>query len=242
VRIFEYDSLLSTQQQARGLLETISPPFAVLAAEQTAGMGRRGNVWHSPKGNLYTTLALPFDKPATDTPFLSYAVAVALGNVLEALGCVDVHLKWPNDVLLNGQKVAGILLERLENRVLVGIGLNVAVAPDNATCLRAHKIPIVSMSNLLQQIGDSITQLLREWNERGVNVILKKWFEKAAYLSQEVTIQVENRVLSGKFIGICVDTGSLLLRDKMGTLHRLQVGTMVHTLRVVKKKLYAACH
>jgi BirA family biotin operon repressor/biotin-[acetyl-CoA-carboxylase] ligase len=242
VKIFDYSCVTSTQDIARTLLLEQPAPFAVIAEQQTAGEGRRGNVWHSPKGNLYTTIVLPFDKLATDTPFLSYAVAVALGNVLEALGCTCVQLKWPNDVLLNGQKVAGILLERLEDTVLVGIGLNVAVAPDNATCLVAHTISIVSMSNLLRRIVDSISELLREWNKKGAETILEKWLAKAAYLNQQVTIQQENHVLEGVFLGIDRETGGLLLKDRAGARHCLQVGAMVHTLRTLNKELYAVSH
>jgi BirA family biotin operon repressor/biotin-[acetyl-CoA-carboxylase] ligase len=242
VKIFDYSCVTSTQDIARALLLEESAPFAVIAAEQTGGVGRRGNVWQSPKGNLYTTLVLPFDNPASDTPFLSYAVAVALSEVLESLGCAAVQLKWPNDVLLNGQKVAGVLLERLDNIVLVGVGLNVAVAPDNATCLKQHSIDIVSLTDLTHRIVDSITQLLREWNEKGADTILEKWLAKAAYLNQEVTIQQENRMLEGVFIGIDTHTGGLLLQDSSGKTHCLQVGAMVHTLRTNNKELYAASH
>ena len=95
------------------------------------------------------------------------------------------------------------------------------------------------MSNLLHPIVDSITQLLREWNEKSVETILEKWLAKAAYLTQEVTIQQENRVLEGVFVGIDVATGGLLLKDKAGETHCLQVGAMVHTLRTLNKELYA---
>lgn len=111
----------------------VAPWTALRAGLQRGGRGRHGNVWQSPPGNLYLSIAMPTTLPLSRAPLLSLAAGVALAEALEELG-VDARLKWPNDVWWRQRKLAGLLLEAsssargLESLVL-GIGLNVVSAP-----------------------------------------------------------------------------------------------------------------
>jgi len=124
----------STQQEARRLIEEglAGPGDAVVADEQTAGRGRFGRTWISPRGGLYATVILPSD------PLLPLKAGLALVRVLRSAD-VSAGIKWPNDVLVEDRKIAGVLIETTGNLSLVGIGLNLTSAPlDTATYVARH--------------------------------------------------------------------------------------------------------
>ena len=150
-RLAAFESLDSTNAQARRMATDGVPDGTVVwAASQTAGRGRQGRQWQSPKGNLYCSIVIRPEMPAAEAAQLSFVTALALGDAVSDLlpGGAELHYKWPNDLLLGGCKLAGILLEssgavggRLD-WLVVGAGLNVADHPDvtdgyRATSLRA---------------------------------------------------------------------------------------------------------
>ncbi|MCK5828204.1 biotin--[acetyl-CoA-carboxylase] ligase, partial [Candidatus Bipolaricaulota bacterium] len=121
----------STQHIARRLIEQglASMGDAVVADEQTTGQGRFGRSWISPRGGLYATIILP------SGPLLSLKAGLALVRALRRAG-VSAGLKWPNDVLVEDRKIAGVLVEAAEEHSLVGIGLNLISSPlDSSTCV-----------------------------------------------------------------------------------------------------------
>ena len=124
----------STQYEARRLIEEglAGAGDAVVADEQSAGRGRFGRVWISPTGGMYATVILPSD------PLISLKAGLALVSVLRRAG-VSAGLKWPNDVLVEDRKIAGVLIETTDELSLVGIGLNLVSAPlDTATCVARY--------------------------------------------------------------------------------------------------------
>lgn len=124
----------STQQEARRLIaeERVSQGDLVVADEQTAGRGRFGRTWISPRGGLYVTVILAPD------PLLPLKAGLAVVDVLRSEG-IDAGLKWPNDVLVGDLKIAGVLIEIVGEYALVGIGLNLTSAPLNtSTCLARY--------------------------------------------------------------------------------------------------------
>ena len=116
----------------------------VHADEQTAGRGRLAHTWFSPPGNLYLSILLRTGEPAARAAELSFLAALAVSDTVEALlpRQIRTMLKWPNDVLVNGAKIAGILLEQVDDATIIGIGLNILQAPSNlaykATTVVAH--------------------------------------------------------------------------------------------------------
>ena len=132
--IHHIERTASTQVEARKLIAEGGAKTGdiVLANEQTAGRGRFGRTWISPNGGLYATVILP------STRLLSLKAGLAVVRVLRSAG-LDAGLKWPNDVMVEDHKIAGVLVEADGDRSLVGIGLNLTSAPlDTATCLARY--------------------------------------------------------------------------------------------------------
>ncbi|MDX1581941.1 MAG: biotin--[acetyl-CoA-carboxylase] ligase, partial [Alphaproteobacteria bacterium] len=134
-----HESLPSTNDEARRLAESESAGHgtAVMALTQTAGRGRRGRSWVSEPGNLFFSLLLRPKRPVSEVATLSFVASLAVRDMLARWVDPDeLSLKWPNDVLLSGRKVCGILLEGVSgaeglNGVIVGIGVNLRHAPEN---------------------------------------------------------------------------------------------------------------
>lgn len=155
----------TSTEAARRLAAGDKAPFAVLASEQTAGRGRRGASWESGAGNLYLTVALPL-APGEGAGVLSLKAAVLIARFLQRETGLRCTLKWPNDVLFNGGKLGGLLLEGHGEALLVGIGLNLSVAP----ALPGAAYPAVSLSFLTGRnhdpgaVGDALAHYLAdEW-------------------------------------------------------------------------------
>jgi len=122
----------STNAEALRLAPSLDGPCWILARRQTAGRGRLGRRWHDPAGNFAATLALPLDEPPARMALRSFVAALALHDALEAVTGLNgaFQLKWPNDVLLNGGKLSGVLLEAgADQTLIVGIGVNLRSAP-----------------------------------------------------------------------------------------------------------------
>ncbi|NBX65714.1 MAG: biotin--[acetyl-CoA-carboxylase] ligase [Proteobacteria bacterium] len=225
--------LPSTMDEARRLAEENASEGAVVqAGVQTAGRGRFGNQWASPEGNLYMTLLL---RPPVATRFcaqLSFAIAVALAETLEGQGVPReaVKLKWPNDVLVDGRKIAGILLEMESGQndapafLLAGIGVNVAVAPEGATHVQAYAKQAVLESfrdALVQNIGG----LYDHWIKRGYAEIRARWLSQAYGMGQPVTARMAERKAEGIFEGIDAE-GNLILSDGAGVTRTIHSGAV----------------
>ena len=127
-----YESLGSTNDEARRLAQAGAAHGTVVAArQQTAGRGRVGRVWVSPPGNLYLSVLLRLDRPPARLAELSFVAALAVADMVDAFlpPGIRAALKWPNDVLVRGAKISGILVEQTEAATLLGIGVNVAHCP-----------------------------------------------------------------------------------------------------------------
>lgn len=129
--LWKMDVVPSTMDAAREAPACGGTPLTVVARAQTAGRGRYDRVWKSPpEGGIYLTVRIPWNRPVAQAPVVSLGAALALARLSAELGCPDVVLKWPNDLLLNGAKAAGLLAEMADTpdgpAVLVGAGLNVA--------------------------------------------------------------------------------------------------------------------
>jgi len=136
-----YDSVASTQDTVLERLrdEALAEGYVLQALEQKGGKGRHGRSWDSPPGNLYCSFVLQPKIDARDLGQLSLMVAVALARAVERFSETRPALKWPNDVLLGGRKCAGILLNNdpQAKAVVVGVGVNLAYAPDYGACVQA---------------------------------------------------------------------------------------------------------
>ena len=155
--IHHIDRTTSTQQEARRLIAEGKAEYGdiVVANEQTAGRGRFGRTWISPSGGLYATVILPSD------PLISLKAGLAIVRVLRSVG-INAGLKWPNDVLVEGRKIAGVLIETDGDHSLVGIGLNLTLAPlDTATCV-ARYVELFDRDEWVQSIAGALIEISQE--------------------------------------------------------------------------------
>lgn len=203
-------------------------PLWILAGEQTAGRGRRARPWISPRGNFHATLAMRVDGPPAQVALRSFAAALALRDALVGLtGLPQAFLlKWPNDVLLNGGKVAGILLEASGDLLAIGIGVNLIAAPP-AEAVEPGATPPVS---LLHETGLRITPeaflnalapayAAREeaFRNGGFAALRPDWLAHAARLGTGITARTGAETRQGIFETVDA-TGNLILRTASATL------------------------
>jgi BirA family biotin operon repressor/biotin-[acetyl-CoA-carboxylase] ligase len=219
-------SVESTNAEAARLAPTLVGPCWILAHDQTGGRGRRGRPWQSLPGNFYGTLVERPAGPPDRVALRSFAAALALAGALDALTGqpAAVTLKWPNDVLLNGGKVAGILLEALGAgrgvaHLAVGIGINLAAAPP-PQAVEPGAVPPVSV---LAETGlrvppeamlDALAPAYAQWSGRldaeGFGPLRTAWLARAARLGQVIRARTGTRDRSGRFETIDA-TGALVL-------------------------------
>jgi BirA family biotin operon repressor/biotin-[acetyl-CoA-carboxylase] ligase len=224
VRYLRFDTLGSTNAEALTRARAGERgPLWVVAATQTAGRGRRGAAWMSAPGNLSATLLLTEPSPPAAAPQLSFVAALALHDAVAAcappLG-PSLKLKWPNDLLLGGAKVAGILIEGESDpafAVAVGIGVNCAHHPDGtaypATDLAAAGA-LVTPDALLAETAAAMTKRLAQWGlGQGFASIRADWLKRAAGLGGDIRVRLPEREFSGRFEGLD-ETGRLLVLER----------------------------
>jgi BirA family biotin operon repressor/biotin-[acetyl-CoA-carboxylase] ligase len=226
VRHLAYETLGSTNAEALAHARAGERgPLWITARNQSAGRGRRGSVWVSAPGNLYATLLLTEPSPAELAPQLSFVAALALHDAIAAcapqLGPM-LHVKWPNDLLLNSAKVAGILIEGESSpafAVAIGIGVNCAAHPEGtaypATDLAAAGAP-VTPGHLLAVLSAAMMRQIEQWQcGQGFSAIRADWLKRAAGLGQDIRVRLPERELSGLFKGLD-DAGHLLVLERHG--------------------------
>ena len=203
--------------------------LVIRADRQTAGRGRRGRTWNSPQGNLYTSILLRPNRSAAEAAALGFAAVVAIGDVAEALlppGTLVQH-KWPNDLLIKGSKVSGILLEAQPGFVVLGIGVNIASHPADtpypATDLIAAGAAPIAPQTLLERLLTAFAPLYDSWERSGFAALLPAWHGRAAGLGEMIEVRLERETLSGTFLDLEPD-GTLRLGLSDGTERRIAAG------------------
>lgn len=236
-RLIELDSVASTMEEARHRAEEGAEDGTLIwAKEQLKGKGRQGRTWASPRGNLYLSLILrPECAPATAAQ-LSFLASVALGEAVGAVAppMVEVTFKWPNDVLFNGRKGAGILLESKSapggeiEYVILGMGVNVQSHPEEsaypATSLRFEGCPpTLNEAQLLEAFARSFLSRANTWIEEGFPPIRKAWLAHAISLGKEIEVRLPKETLTGTFEDLDAD-GVLQLRLADGSVKAISAG------------------
>ncbi|MGN6146763.1 MAG: biotin--[acetyl-CoA-carboxylase] ligase [Mesorhizobium sp.] len=219
----------------------------IVSKRQESGRGRRGRVWATPQGNLAATLLVVIDGDLKGAATLGFVAGLALADALDAVvpgGRIAVgldgagsgrnrfELKWPNDVLASGAKLAGILLESSllgEGRfaVAVGIGVNVVAHPQDlpypATSLAALGSSC-DAETLFLALSDAWSVNARLWDSgHGLSAIRRRWLERAAGLGGEVAVRIDGNVVRGTFETIDEDC-RFVIRDESGARLTIAAG------------------
>lgn len=221
----------STNAEAMRLAPTLGGPAWILARRQVAGRGRRGRAWADPPGNFAATLVMRPEGGPGDAARLSFVAALALYDALG--GLIGPHgrlaLKWPNDVLLNGGKLSGILLESSGtgpgvHALAIGIGVNLAAAPDNAAVEGGALRPVslkdeTGLSILPEELLDALAPAFDHWQRQqrdfGFATIRNAWLARAARLGETIIARTGQSETEGRFEGID-DSGALMLTTSRG--------------------------
>lgn len=223
------DRVDSTNAEAMRLAPALSGPTWIMARQQTAGRGRRGRAWTDPPGNFAATLVLRPQGGPGDAARLSFVAALAVHDALRQL-CgpqLNVALKWPNDVLLNGGKLSGILLESIGagasiQALAIGIGVNLAAVPDTVEPEATRPVSLqgetglsVSPDDFLSALAVAFDDWSRQMRDFGFAPIRAAWLARAARLGETITARTGTTETTGRFEGID-DTGALILTGPRG--------------------------
>ena len=225
-----YDRLIldttdSTNEEARRRAPAPGPLW-ILARKQTAGRGRLGRDWSSPRGNLTATLLIGRDEAPGELAKLSFHAALALADLLAHFAPgAEIALKWPNDALLNGRKAAGILLENFgpggghKANLAIGIGVNLAHHPDPATS-RWPPTSLLAETGAAPGVEEALLVLadhLDHWlGVADFATVRAAWLARASHLGQRIEARLESQTLSGIFEDVDAE-GALVLRTPQGT-------------------------
>lgn len=199
------------------------PPFVVLAERQSGGRGRRGRHWASPFGeNLYYSLGLQVDGGMRQLEGLSLVVGLALLQVVRKAGLAEAGLKWPNDVLVNGRKIAGILLELSGDpagacHVVIGIGLNVNMLPGERvaidqpwTSMRAELGCVLDRNQLVLELNSQLSRYLAIQQSNGFPALQKEWQDNHLWQGRKVVLAAGGEPIEGVVLGVD-DSGAIRL-------------------------------
>ena len=230
------ESVESTNDDARQLaIAGKDDGLVVWAKSQTKGRGRRGRDWVSPPGNLYFSIVLRPNLPLSEGAYISILAAVALGDALRSVlsPSIDVLYKWPNDVLVDDAKVAGILLEasggggrEAVDWIVLGCGVNIVSHPENTLypTTNLNKCDLsVSAEEFLSVFIAKFSTWRRAWLTEGVSPIRREWLDYAKGQGERITVRSGTRAVQGVFQDLDQD-GALMLRLPDGSVTRVTAG------------------
>jgi BirA family transcriptional regulator, biotin operon repressor / biotin---[acetyl-CoA-carboxylase] ligase len=221
----------STNDWLLARADTLPDGHWVIADRQTAGRGRRGRAWSDGAGNLMASVLVRAEGAVQQ---LSFVAALALLASLRASGgqggdppAPRFCLKWPNDVLLDGIKCSGILLERAGAALVIGFGVNIASHPAGterpATSLAAASLPTPAPAELLARLMPAFAEYRGLWTAQGFEPIRSRWLAAAAGVGDRMIARLGTETLEGGFEGIEAD-GALALRLDDGSLRAVHAG------------------
>ncbi len=216
-----FPEVTSTMDEAAAFARKGCPEYSVVVAErQTKGRGRLQRVWQSELGGLYFTMILRPKVPPTESPLINLAAALDLAHALKALYAIETQLKWPNDVLVEGRKLAGILSQMAAEAdridfVNLGVGINVhndtrGVEPPAVSVAQLTARP-VSRANLLIEFWDRLQRRL----DQGLSGVVAEWKSQAVTLGRQVVVRTLTDTFEGKAIDL-QEHGGLILETADG--------------------------
>ena len=219
-RMLVFRETTSTQDVARQA--QVDDGTVITTDHQTGGRGRLGRRWVAPAGAALLMTAVVRHTESTPVDRLMLAAACAVAEAVESLCEQQVQIRWPNDVLLNGRKLAGILVETANNLAMIGIGLNVSAHPAdlNATSLRAESIHVDRL-HLLDVLLDRLDFDVRHATDAQ---LLRCWRARSCLTGQRVTVSVDSRQLTGRVIDLDPAHG-LLMQIEQGPITTLPAAT-----------------
>lgn len=217
-----FDEIGSTNDEAKRRATAGAPAGTfITAARQVQGRGRQGRTWISPVGNAYMSLVLRPEKPAGEAAQVSFVAALAVADTAAEFlpTSADIRLKWPNDVLVRGRKLSGILLESAPGTrgrlawLVLGVGINVTRRPDTpglGTSLVDEGAIGLDVPAVMASYARNIDRWLAAWTTRGFAPLREAWLARARGLGETIEARLTAATLTGRFSGLD-ETGALIL-------------------------------
>lgn len=247
-----FDNVDSTNEEAKRLIRAKmhgedSEKTVVWAKSQNSGRGRQGRKWSSPTGNLYLSIILNPDSKIEILSQLSFVAALALKAAIEKFLPKDAvcEYKWPNDLLVNGCKIAGILLENevvkkgSSGWLVVGVGVNVKKFPKNldiaATSLKELGCEDLNVEDVMEEVISSFNDKFEVWKNEGFDVVRKEWLASARGIGEEINVSLPKESLSGVFKEIN-HNGELVLSLGGGKIRLISGGEVFFDLKESRQK------
>jgi BirA family transcriptional regulator, biotin operon repressor / biotin---[acetyl-CoA-carboxylase] ligase len=233
-RLIAYETIGSTNDELKHLArEGAGEGLVITAARQTAGRGRRGRSWTSLRGNLYSSILLRPQCRAATAAQLGFVAALGVADSIGELApSVGLRCKWPNDLLANGKKVSGILLETEmvtgdhPDFVILGIGVNLVSSPRDtpypATSLAEEGTAGVTPARIIAALVRHFARWLAAWRQDGFAPIREAWLARAAGLGEAIQVRLERDTLHGRFVDL--DNDGALLLDMPSGSRRIAAG------------------
>ena len=234
-KIFHFPELDSTMDQARRIArQGVRHASCVIAEVQTASRGRLDRQWASARGGLWFTLILKPDLPPPLAWTVNFAASACMSEVLAGLFDLDVRVKWPNDLLLQGRKLSGMLSEMetradMVNFLFLGIGLNVNNETESdeyqAISLKTALGKPVSRKQILARFLDLFESRITAVDPAR---IISQWKERTATIGTKVRVQTHDRVYEGRALDVD-DTGALIVKGRDGIIRKIIYGDCFHS-------------
>jgi len=225
-----YKSVNSTMDTIKKLFSNDQNKLFVLADTQIEGKGRRGNFWHSPEGNIYLSFSLEMLIDIKDHFIINAAVALTIAKTIDFICNVSSKIKWPNDILVNGKKISGLITEIIKqkntNYIIIGVGINVDSSPIISKYPTTFSKDINSSFEKIEIIKLFILNFFKKYKKIEYSVydsILKNFKNKLLYLNENINLQLDrSKFIKGRFEDINLD------------------GSIVISIDGVKQNLYSA--
>ena len=234
-RIHYFTETPSTMDVARDLARRGCPDFTVVVAErQWAGRGRLQRMWLSAEGGIYATVVLRPAFPVTRAPLVGFAAALAVAHTLRRLYRIDARVKWPNDILVDGRKLCGILSEMEAEAdgvrfVNIGIGINVRNDPSTDEPGATSLCRLVEPTRLSRKevFGQLLDELEKRIHKTPLDSVITDWKELTVTLGQRVRIATIHDTLAGTALDVDAN-GGLILQTEDGRRHTIFYGDCFH--------------
>ena len=215
------NSTLSTMIDAKKYLEKNNSNCIILANEQIAGKGRRGNHWHSPKGNIYSSIT--FNNCLKKNEFFLFNIIIALSIklALKEFKARNIYFKWPNDIFYKNKKFCGIIAETYQtkhtkNFIISGIGINMISSPtikEHKTTYVRSFCKIINITDFMELFLEILFLNLNYLLLRKKKYLIDQFSDSLMFLGEEISLKLDDKsIISGFFLGINPD-GSLILKN-----------------------------
>lgn len=238
--ILYFTDIESTNNFAKQVADEAEEGTVIVAETQKSGRGRLGRNWQSPRGGINLSVILKPNISLDNAARLTLMAGLAVANTIRSFG-LDARIKWPNDVLINGKKVSGILtevnaeMEQIEF-IVVGIGINANVdinefppgIKEKATSLKKELGRDISRITFVQKLLYEFEQQYINFKTQKFSHILAEWINLSDTIGKEVAIMTPSKIIEGKAIGI-TDTGAISVLTKEGKRVNLIAGRCVYT-------------